>query len=192
MINKYLEQLKDMKAASALIALIMIGTGIFLMFNHLFVVWLFCAAVAASGAGFIVKYLFARENRNGWDLISGILYVLFGVIMLTGNMQSRVLGILALEYCLAIWVIITGAMSIGDSFSMKKSGTKGWGWTLAGSIFAIIAGMLFVIFPIINAIIFTEFIGIFAAIMLIVTGFTMLAAALSGKNANKNASVKTD
>jgi len=36
MFNKQIDLLKNMKAASSLIALSMIGTGVFLLFYHLF------------------------------------------------------------------------------------------------------------------------------------------------------------
>ena len=183
MFNQKLEAFKGMKTATALTAVIMAGTGFFLIFNHLFIVPLFCAAVTASGIIFILRYITAKDKRMGWDLITGIAHILFGIIMLSGGPETKAYGVLLIESCLAAWLIFSGVMNIGLCFGGKREDGINRGWIIAGGILSVIAGIVFFNFPLMSALIATEVAGLFIGIILMVSGLTLLAAALSGKNA---------
>ncbi|MCL2055139.1 MAG: DUF308 domain-containing protein [Oscillospiraceae bacterium] len=176
-------QFKGMKVAAALIGFIMIMVGLFLIFVPLYIIPLFSGVVAVSGAVLIAKYLAAKDTRNGWDLITGIMHIIFGAIMLTGDVGTRALGVLSIEWVLSIWILFAGVLSIGNSLALKKSGNKGWGWALLGSILSVIAGIIFIMFPIRSALVAPIIFGKLVGVSMMITGFTTLAVALSGKHA---------
>ncbi|MCL2087345.1 MAG: DUF308 domain-containing protein [Oscillospiraceae bacterium] len=181
-VNEKLEFLKRMKVASALIALVLVGVGFFLMFYPFFIMELFSLVVATGGVFLVMMYILAKDRRNGWDLLAGILHIIFGVTMLLADLKEMFYGVVLLEYIMAFWIVFAGICNIGSGFGMKKATGKSGAWVTVCGVLSIIAGLLFLSFPIRSAFVFTNFIGIFAGVSLVFSGFSLLASALSGKN----------
>ena len=172
-----------MKVLTAIFAVLTALMGICLLIKPGLIVWIFSFALFFYGIQQIIRYCTMKDMRNGWDIISGIINVLFGMVMLFGSAEAVLMGLLTIEIFIAVWVLIAGATRILGSFELKKLGIKKWGWALAGGILMVICGITFLVMPASSAagLIFT--IGIFAGVSLIIAGITELAGILSGKNA---------
>jgi uncharacterized membrane protein HdeD (DUF308 family) len=168
-----------MKAAAIIAFVLMIGLGIFLFFNLWSVIWLFSAAVVVNGIFLVARYFSMKEERNGWDIISGAIYILFAAAMLFGGTESRVLGVVTIEIFIAIWAIFAGFSNTFTSLEKKKQGDKGWCWSLIGGIITIICGILLLAMPLMGAFVLVSIAGIHAGIAFVAIGLTGLAAVLS-------------
>jgi uncharacterized membrane protein HdeD (DUF308 family) len=172
-----------MKVLSIITAILMIIIGGSLFFAPRLIVWMFSAAVFVHGIQLIIRYFSMKENRRGWDIISGVISILFGASMLFSP-SGLIFGVLAMEIFFAIWILFAGISFIGNSFVLKKEKAKSWIFQLLGGILMIICGIFCIVSPAISAIGLIFTIGIFAGVSFIISGFTILAAALSG---NKDA-----
>ena len=172
-----------MRILGAVCAIIMILGGFWLLATPRYIVWVFSAAVLIYGVQLIVKYFSMKDKRSGWDIIAGIVNVLFGLFMLFGGPGAIVAGVMTMEFIAAFWAIFAGFSHIFSSFGLKKEGAKKWVWTLAGGILLVICGIAFLIWPVLSAIGLVFTLGVFAGVSFIISGFTSLAIALSGKSA---------
>ena len=173
------------KILDAIASILMIGIGIYLVATPRFVVLLFSAAVFFYGIQLIVRYFSMKDSRSGWDIIAGIINLLFGAMMLFGTPETRIAGVLTMEIFIAVWALFVGFSQIFGGFGFKKQGVSNWYWTLIRGVITVICGFAFLSMPILSAmgLIFT--IGVFAGATFIISGITGLAGALSGKDAAK-------
>ena len=172
-----------MKILDIITSLLTAGIGIYLVFSPRFVVLLFSAAVFVYGVQLIIKYFSMKEQRSGWDIISGIINLLFGAIMLFGTQEARIMGVLTMEMFFAVWALFVGFSQIFGSFNLKKQDVKNWYWTLVRGIITVICGFVFLSMPVMAAMGMVFTIGVFTGAMFIINGITGLAGALSGKDA---------
>jgi uncharacterized membrane protein HdeD (DUF308 family) len=173
-----------MKVLAAIFAVLTVIIGIFLLIFPGLIVWMFSAAVFIYGIQLIIRYITMKDMRSGWDIISGIINILFGAIMLFGSAETMIMGIITIEIFIAVWVLFAGISHLFGSFELKKLGAKKWGWTLAGGILMIICGIAFLCMPAASAVGLIFTIGIFTGVSFIIGGITELVKALSGKNYN--------
>jgi len=129
-----------------------------------------------------------KDDRSGWDIISGVVYILFGLMMLIGGAETRIAGILVMEIFISVWAIFAGFGHLFQSFALKKAGVKNWIWTLVGSILMIVLGCLFLIMPFMGVVVMVGVAAIYASIVLIIGGFTGLAFILSGSGSKESES----
>ena len=88
-----------------------------------------------------------KKTSFSWLLIRGIAAVLLGVLLLIApGLGAATVGIF-IVVCIGVWLIIDGFATSALAFRERKAGAPGWGWTLAGGIAAILAGVLALIFP---------------------------------------------
>jgi len=172
-----------MKILDVITSLFMVGIGIYLVFTPRFVVLLFSAAVFVYGVQLIIRYFSMKEKRSGWDLIGGIINLLFGAIMLFGAPETRIMGVLAMEIFIAVWALFVGFSQIFGSFGLKKQDVKNWYWTLVRGIITVICGFVFLSMPALSAMGLVFTLGVFTGVMFVISGITGLAGALSGKDA---------
>ena len=168
-----------MRVLAVIICLLMIGAGLFLFFVPASVVWLFAYVIFARGLSLVVSYAASKGARRGLDLISGVVDLLFGALMIFGTVEMKVAGVVAIEIFVAVWVLFTGFTQVFSGFGFKKAGAKGWGWALAGGVLVILAGVAFLMWPLIGAAILVGFAGIFAGISFVIMGVTGLVSAFS-------------
>ena len=171
-----------MKILDAITSLLMIGIGIYLVLTPRFVVLLFSAAVFIYGIQLIIRYFSMKDRRLGWDIISGIINLLFGALMFFGTPETRIMGVVTMEIFIAVWALFTGFSHIFGSFGLKKQDVGNWYWTLIRGIITVICGIVFLAMPVISAMGLVFAIGIYAGAMFILSGITGLAGALSGRN----------
>jgi len=181
--TKTAEPSRGMKIFDVITSVLMIAIGIYLVITPRFIVLLFSAAVFVYGVQLIIRYFSMKEKRSGWDIISGIINLLFGAIMLFGAPEARIMGVLAMEIFIAVWALFVGFSQIFGSFGLKKQDVKNWYWTLVRGIVTVICGFIFLSMPALAAMGLVFTIGVFTGAMFIISGITGLAGALSGKDA---------
>jgi len=185
-INGLKRKLDNMKVLSIIVHILMMIIGIFLLFNLKSIVGIFSVAVVLYGLHLILKYFGDGDKRNGWDIISGIINVIFGAVMLFGGTETRVAGLLAIEIFVSFWILFIGFSYIFKSSKLKKEGEK-HGLVLTGGIIMIICGIIGALFPLFSTLLFASAFAILLSAVLIFTGLTGLAAALSGSDNDKQA-----
>jgi len=107
-------------------------------------------------------------------LLSGILYVIVGVLLLKNPMQ----GVLTLTILLAAFLLVEGFFKIIHAFQMKPA--PNWVWLLVSGVASVILGiMIWGEFPESSAFI----IGLLVGIYFLINGITMVmfSFALKGK-----------
>ena len=110
---------------------------------------LFIAGFLASG---IFEIIFAISNKNtlkgwGWTLASGIIDILFGLILLAIPLST----IAALLFFVGFWIMFKSIWSISSSIELQRNGIKGWGWLLAYGILGLILSFVLIVNPIFAA-----------------------------------------
>lgn len=168
-----------MRLLAIITSVLMVVIGFYLFFNLRYVVVLFSAAVMVQGVSQILTYLGAKGARNGWDILSGIINILFGAILLFGSVGTRVMGVLTMEMFIALWTLFAGFSHIFQSVGPKKEGGKSRFLTLLGGILLIICGIAFISMPLISSVMMVGIAGIYASVSFIISGVTGLAVALS-------------
>lgn len=107
-------------------------------------------------AGFLIsgffEIIFSILNRNilkgwGWTLASGIINILFGLILL-----SIPIGTIAvLLFLVGFWVMFQSIWSISSAIELQRNGIKGWGWLLAFGILGLILSFILIVNPVFAA-----------------------------------------
>ena len=174
-----------MKILAVISAVLMILIGFSLVFVPGFIIWLFSVAVFIHGIQLVIQYFTMKGARRRWDIISGIINILFGALMLFGGAETVVMGVLTMEIFIAIWVLFAGFSFIFNSFELKREKSKKWWYKLVGGALMVFCGLLIVSAPAAAAIGMVFAIGVFAGVAFIMTGFTELAGLLSGKEASE-------
>lgn len=110
---------------------------------------LFVAGFLVSG---LFSIIFAVSNKDilngwGWTLASGIVDILFGMILLAAPIET----IAVLLFFVGFWVMFQSIWGIGASIELQRSGVKGWGWTLALGILGLILAFILITNPIFAA-----------------------------------------
>lgn len=157
---------------SPIIGIIAIILGVLCLANPLttlsMLAILFVAGFLASG---IIEIIFAISNREvingwGWTLASGIISVLFGLILLTMPIET----ITVLLFFVGFWAMFQSIWAIGSSIELQKSGVKGWGWILAFGIIGLIFSFILITNPLFAA----GFIIYLFAFILLTYGFVRI------------------
>lgn len=110
---------------------------------------LFIAGFLVSG---IFEIFFSILNKKilkgwGWTLASGIINILFGLILL-----SIPIGTIAvLLFLVGFWVMFQSIWSISSSIELQRNGIKGWGWLLAFGILGLILSFILIVNPVFAA-----------------------------------------
>ena len=88
-----------------------------------------------------------KKTSFSWLLIRGIVAVLLGILLLLApGLGAATVGVF-IVVCIGVWLIIDSFATSALAFRERKAGAPGWGWTLAGGIAAILAGVRALIFP---------------------------------------------
>lgn len=110
-------------------------------------------------AGFLIagisEIVFALSNRHrlhgwGWTLASGIIDILFALLLITTPIGT----IATLIFFVGFWAMFQSIWGIGSAIELHKNRINGWGWVL----FLAILGLIFSFILITNPIFAAEFI----------------------------------
>ncbi len=97
----------------------------------------------------IFEIAFALSNKKvlkgwGWTLISGIIDLIFGLILVA--MPVEVIA-LVLTYFVGFWVMFQSIWAIGSAAELQRNGVKGWGWLMALAVLGVIMSFIFIMSP---------------------------------------------
>lgn len=124
-----------------------------------------------------VTHAFWERRWRGFmlELLSGILYLVIGLILLAYPLQ----GVLTLTLLLAIFLIIEGGFKIILAWRLRP--LPNWGWALVSGLIALLLGvMIWGRWPTTA----TWVIGLFIGIDLIFGGWSMVMVALTARRAS--------
>lgn len=137
-----------------------------------------------SGAVMIVQSFQSKPVRGFWlNLIVGIFYVIAGIYILF-NLGAAVL---ALTFAFGILFIVEGIYTIIMAFTNRSGHRMSWLVALNGIITLILGIMVLNRFPF-SAI---WLIGLYMGISLLMSGVSLLAAALAIRRATNDSSLRT-
>lgn len=101
----------------------------------------------------IFEIIFAISNRKytnnwGWTLISGIIDLIFGIMILSLPAPQMAL---VLSYFVGFYIMFQSIWAIGTSIELSSRKIKGWGWLLTLAILGFILSIIFIFSPIITS-----------------------------------------
>ena len=115
--------------------------------------------------GFCMLYLF------GFDLLTGVLYVVAGWMMVTNPTESA----LVLTLIIAMFLVFEGALRIVTALTMRY---PHWGWVLLNGAVSLLLGFLiWRRWPVSGL----WMIGVFVGIEMLLNGWSLIMLALSGR-----------
>lgn len=162
-----------------ILGVIAIGVGIWLFFTpeqgYAALTIFFALTFLISGLSSIFVTVFNRKSIPawGWNLASGILMLVLGLILVFNlNLSADVLA-----FYVAFAVMFGGFNSINYAFTAKSLGDSGWGWNLALGILVIILSITLLFHPMITALTLTIWTGM--AFLFMGISFCVLAHRLS-------------
>jgi len=87
----------------------------------------------------VLEIIFALQNKNevdgwGWYLTGGILYVLFGILLMTNPLLSA--G--TLSFIVGFYALFRSFQLLSFSFDLKNYGSKSWGWITLFAVLGIV------------------------------------------------------
>jgi uncharacterized membrane protein HdeD (DUF308 family) len=142
---------------------------------------LFFGFIILAGGIFQLIDAFKAEGWKSvlYHVLIALLYVAAGIIMITDPLLSAVWMTMAI----ASMLIVVGFLRIFMGLQLRP--IKGWGWTVAAGIAAIVlGGMIFAQWPDSGLWV----IGLFIAIELIMQGWAMIAIAMAARASAQPAS----
>lgn len=148
-----------------------IGTSLFLVkaIGVLFLI---------AGVLHIVNYFTSKEYVSGFQIVSGILDILVGVLCLMNTASSAI----AFMWVIIFWVMFSGILAIGNSFELKSLGHSVWWLELLVGIF----GVLFAVILLSGGVVLqAAYVSIFISVYLFIIGIDMIALFFSINSATK-------
>ena len=133
-------------------------------------VLLFSAYMLVDGVFAIVAGIRAARNGERWGLLllEGVVNIAAGIVAFLWPAITLVV----LVWIIAIWAIVSGALMLGDAFTLNLE--HGRWWLALGGIASLIFGIVLVIMPLVGAVVLTWWIGAYA----LVFGVLLLVLAL--------------
>ncbi|MCL2054171.1 MAG: DUF308 domain-containing protein [Oscillospiraceae bacterium] len=171
--------------------LIVAGLGIFLLIKPMLLVMLLFISVTVNGLSLIIGYLMEdKSERSLKDIVMGVLYIAFGLIMILGGDEARVAGVRLIELIIAIWLIFAGCFNTLTALKLKKLDVKLWELILGSGIIQAIVGVVVVAFPLMGVRVVTDVISVLCGVTLIIIGLTAITISILVKSCKKNIAVK--
>ena len=170
-----------MRIFAVIAALLLIIAGILTLTGPIIsVFWLVPVVIFIYGANALARYFTMKDMREGWDIVIGIISILFSALIMFYP-GTKLYGLVLSELFIAFWAFFAGITKIAGSFSSERKGEKGKAWSITAGVLIIIFALLLVIYPVIGtlALLFTG--GMLIGISFVFVGFAGLVTALSGK-----------
>ena len=135
---------------SLLVGILAIGLGIWCISapwaTIIALSFVFAISFIASG---LMEIIYAVSNRDaitgwGWTLASGIIDLMFGIIILA--LPPEIITLI-LSYFIGFWIMFRSIWGIGSAADLQRMNIKGWGWLMALAIFGVIMSLVFILSP---------------------------------------------
>ena len=189
MLGKAKEVLKKMKVFGIIVAIIMILLGACIFFvpesAAVIIMWMMVAGMLILGISEIIFFCsMPKGARNGWNLASGIIWVVLSVMLmlcdLNAGMAEKLVLYGSIEMMLGFMVgfsiLFNGISMLCDVREVRAIGGSG-ALCIVGGILSILAALTILSYPIGAFITITIFYGLF----LLVGGISLLCRVLSFK-----------
>ena len=104
-------------------------------------------SIIFSGLSDVINY-FSKDRvfRSGWLLASGVISLLFGLMLLTSPDAFTTL-LVAIPFIFAGWVIATGIVRAIGAVDLKRLNVQGWDWVMALSVINGLLGFVLMYAP---------------------------------------------
>ncbi|HIW21297.1 MAG TPA: DUF308 domain-containing protein [Candidatus Dorea intestinavium] len=171
-----------MKLLTIIMGILLILGGIACIFmpgiTFLNIAWILGICFLIIGVHIILAYFRNKERLNAsiWDLISGGLTVIFGVLLLT-NIYAKFLTEAMIIYGFVIWLLATGAMRIIASLALKRNEFSHWIWMFLVGVLTLIIGLYALFHPQVTA----RVLGYLIGILVMIQGVNLLSFGLAIK-----------
>lgn len=171
-----------MKLLTIIMGILLIIGGIACIFmpgiTFLNIAWILGICFLIIGVHIILAYFRNKERLNAsiWDLISGGLTVIFGVLLLT-NIYAKFLTEAMIIYGFVIWLLATGAMRIIASLALKRNEFSHWIWMFLVGVLTLIIGLYALFHPQVTA----RVLGYLIGILVMIQGVNLLSFGLAIK-----------
>lgn len=175
-----------MKIFTIIMGILLILGGISCVFmpgiTFLSIAWILGICFLVMGVNICIAYFHERKKEESsiWDLVSGGLTILFGVLLLT-NVYAKFLTEAMIIYGFVFWLLATGGMRIAASIQLKRAGVKYWIWMFLVGALTIIIGVYALFHPGVTA----RALGYLIGIVVIIQGINLLSFGLSMKVLDK-------
>lgn len=139
-----------------LISLIMIATGVYVLFNPVETLLAMALYLGVSFAVMGVAYIIAFTKEKVYmSLTLGILDLVIGLIFLLN------LGVTAMTIPLifALWCLFVGIVQIVTSLELKENMIPSWSWLLCTGILGVLFSLLIFFYPMIGILTLTLLMG---------------------------------
>ncbi len=174
---------KGNKTAGIIIAILMVVLGVLFLARPLITE---AVAMYFAVAGFLVYGVFQiiayfrtpSDQRNGWTIANGIIFIVLSIIILAGSTLDMVI---TFAFLLGFLAMFGGINQISSYGALKKAGAANAGWVLASGIINLILAIFLLVSPF--AAVWS--LGYVFGIYLIVGGIALFAEALSGHHGKK-------
>ncbi|MDR1761010.1 MAG: DUF308 domain-containing protein [Bacteroidales bacterium] len=134
---------------SLILGILFVGLGIVMMFTPglTYIALAFVFSIGMFVGGFF-EIIFSISNSKtlsgwGWYLASGIIDLLFGILL----MSIPGLSMAIIPFLLAFWFMFRGFSVIGFSIDLHQVGNHNWGWYLVFGILTILCAIAIIFYP---------------------------------------------
>lgn len=134
---------------SIVVGIISVVLGVWCLFQPVItLVTLSMLFVAGFIIGGIFEIIFAVANKEGmrgwgWTLASGIISVLFGLLLLSKPIST----LAVMLFFVGFWLMFQSLWSIGTSVDLQMTKVKGWGWLLTFGVLGLIFSFILILNP---------------------------------------------
>jgi len=171
-----------MKIITVIVGIILAAAGIYCFVTPIAtfasVGWIIGIVLLIAGINLIINYFTMRRSDNvyAWDLLLGIITILFSLFILYGQFARLALDSFII-ILFGVWILVSGISRIVSGMKMKKNRVKNSSW-----LSAVILGVLSVlagIYGFVNPMVFALTIGWIIGFVIILNGINLLSFGLS-------------
>jgi len=187
MLERFKETYKRIKGFGIVLSILMILLGFSMFFvpasAAVIAMWLMTVGLLLRGISDIVTYFNApKEMRDGWNLASGIIWVIIAISLIAGGLSASLAQKLVvwgnfemlIGFMVGFTALFNGIKTICSVKEVKAMGGSSAICVVSG-ILGIIVGLIVLSYPIGSVITLTVFYGLF----LIIGGISLLCKALA-------------
>ena len=150
--------------------------------------WIVGGSVLIVGISGVFRFAAAHDNRSIWDLLGGIVEVLFGGLLIVNN-AAQFIASIWIAYIAAAFVLVYGIMKIITAVKFKKRNKElpdkqrsgAWLAVMISGILISLVGIVCIFQPMIAAV----SIGLLMGIYVLISGIENIAAAIAVRRYTK-------
>lgn len=174
--------------------------GVYAVFNALYCIfwpegtvlgigWIIAVLLALWGISSIAGYVFSKKTvgalraDGGVGLALGIIAMVVSILSMSSVILGSVFTVVVI-LCLALGIVVKGIQELVYASKLKKEGKKN-GWSIAGGIFHLLAG----IFGVFSIAFLSERAPLAVGIMLLIIGVAEFSSAFGSDSATERSEI---